>query len=350
MTKHISVSTAAILFAGLLAPLSSFGQEWEDLADGMYAAIRTNRSVRGEDTILVRLAFRQAPLTVTNFIGLTEGLIDHSRDGAERFYDGLIFHRVIDDFMIQGGDPQGTGRGGPGYRFPDEFDPNLRHDGPGVLSMANSGPGSNGSQFFITHVATPWLDDRHSVFGEVIEGQNIVDAVEQGDRIERIDIIRVGREAEAFVVNQRTFEQRIETARSERRREEEAAIAETIAEIERVLPGAERDENGIWVRIDQRGSGRRPNQGAEVSVHYVGQFLDGREFDSSRRRGQPFSFPAGAGRVIPGWDLTVLDMREGETRTVVIPPDLAYGERGAGGVIPPGAFLLFEIELIDAGR
>lgn len=334
----------------MMVPFTIFGQEHDDLPEGLYAAIKTNRRVNGEDTILVRLAYETAPLTVTNFIGLAEGLIEHSRDDSDRFYDGLTFHRVVDDFMIQGGDPEGSGRGGPGYRFPDEFDSSLRHDRPGTLSMANSGPGTNGSQFFITHVPTPWLDDRHSVFGYVVEGQEIVDAVRQGDRIERVEIIRVGEAAEAFHVSQELFDQRIAAAETERRREIEAGQAQTIATIERLFPDAERDENGIWVRIDRPGSGAQPRRGAEVSVHYSGRFLDGREFDSSRRRGQPFTFPAGAGRVIPGWDISVLAMHEGEQRTVVIPPELAYGDRGAGGVIPPGAFLIFEIELLDAGR
>lgn len=350
MRNRFRFSTAAILLAGLLTPNASFGQNREDLPDGLYAAIRTNRRVNGEDTILVQLEYEKAPLTVTNFVGLAEGLIEHNRRNEDRFYDGLTFHRVVDDFMIQGGDPEGTGRGGPGYRFPDEFDDSLRHDRPGTLSMANSGPGSNGSQFFITHVPTPWLDDRHSVFGYVADGQEIVDAVRQGDRIEEVEIIRVGTAAEAFTVSQRSFEQRQQAAAAERRREIEAEQAATIAQIERLFPDAERDENGIWVRVDRAGRGAQPRRGAEVEVHYTGRFLDGGEFDSSRRRGQTFSFPAGGGRVIPGWDLTVLDMREGEQRTVVIPPELAYGDRGAGGVIPPGAFLVFEIELIDAGR
>ena len=337
-----------ILFTGLLAPFAMYGQD--DLPNGLYAAIRTSRSVDGEDTIIVRLEYEKAPLTVTNFVGLAEGTIEHSRTDSNRFYDGLIFHRVIDDFMIQGGDPEGTGSGGPGYRFPDEFDPDLRHDRPGILSMANSGPGTNGSQFFITHVPTPWLDDRHSVFGYVVRGQEIVDTVRQGDRIESVTILRYGREAEAFTADQAGFERGIEAVAQERRRELEREQEEAIAEIERLFPNAERDENGIWVEIEREGTGAPPRRGAEVTVHYVGRFLDGREFDSSRSRGTPFTFPVGAGRVIPGWDLSVLAMREGEQRTVVLPPELAYGDRGAGGVIPPGAFLVFEIELLATGR
>jgi peptidylprolyl isomerase len=336
----------SVIVAG--APLSAQSRSG-DLDPGLYARIITSRSVNGSNEILVELEYRKTPMTVINFVGLAEGTITHSRSGARRYYDGLTFHRVIDDFMIQGGDPTGTGSGGPGYRFPDEIDPTLRHDRPGILSMANAGPGTNGSQFFITHVPTPWLDGRHTVFGSVVTGQDVVDAVQQGDRITRVEIVRVGREAQGFATDQAAFDRARETAVVRAREARERAQAEQIAEVERSYPSARRDGNGIWVRIDRDGGGPRPQRGAQVTVHYTGRFLDGREFDSSRNRG-PFEFPVGTGRVIPGWDLTVLDMREGEVRTVVLPPDLAYGSRGAGGVIPPDTFLVFEIELIDAGR
>ncbi|SIQ28442.1 Peptidyl-prolyl cis-trans isomerase (rotamase)-cyclophilin family [Alkalispirochaeta americana] len=179
----------------------------EPLPPGLYARMETTR---GE--ILLELEQDRTPLTVMNFVGLAEGTISHSRDGGGRFFDGLTFHRVIQDFMIQGGDPTGTGRGGPGYRFPDEFHRELRHDGPGVLSMANAGPGTNGSQFFITHVATPWLDNRHSVFGRVLRGQAVVDSIRQGDRIQRVEILRRGAAAEAFQVTQEIFDQALRRA------------------------------------------------------------------------------------------------------------------------------------------
>ncbi len=171
------------------------------MEDGLYAKITTNRG-----DILVRLHYEKVPLTVTNFVGLAEGTIESSRPQGEPFYDGLRFHRVIADFMIQGGCPEGSGRGGPGYRFPDEIDASLRHDGPGVLSMANAGPNTNGSQFFITHGPTPHLDGRHAVFGRVVEGQDVVDAVEGGDVMEKVEILRVGAEAEAFVADQESFD------------------------------------------------------------------------------------------------------------------------------------------------
>lgn len=172
----------------------------EDLHDGLYAEMNTNKG-----TILLQLEFEKTPVTVGNFVGLAEGTRPYSKDGGEPedsdgqpFYDGLIFHRVIPNFMIQSGCPMGAGMGGPGYKFEDEFDDSLQHDGPGILSMANSGPGTNGSQFFITHKATPHLNGMHTVFGRVVDGQDVVDAIEQDDEIETLKIIRQGEAAEAF--------------------------------------------------------------------------------------------------------------------------------------------------------
>lgn len=162
--------------------------DYTRMPQGVYAEIRTQRG-----TIALFLEHEKAPLTVANFVGLAEGTVPNTaKPVGTPFYDGTAFHRVIPEFMIQGGDPDGNGRGGPGYRFPDEFDPDLKHDRPGILSMANAGPNSNGSQFFITHVATPWLDGKHAVFGHVVEGQDVVDSIRQGDRIESIRIVRHG--------------------------------------------------------------------------------------------------------------------------------------------------------------
>jgi len=188
----------------------------QNLGDGLFAQITTNRG-----DIVVRLEYQRAPLTVCNFVALAEGAMDNAK--GRRYYDGLIFHRVISrangdaqDFMIQGGCPQGTGRGGPGYSFPDEIDPSLKHDKPGVLSMANAGPGTNGSQFFITIVPTPHLDGRHTVFGYVVQGQSIVNTAKQGDKIERITIIRNGDEANAFKADQENFDRLRREAGSKR--------------------------------------------------------------------------------------------------------------------------------------
>jgi cyclophilin family peptidyl-prolyl cis-trans isomerase len=173
----------------------------QKLVDGLYAKFITSKG-----DILIRLELEKTPLTVTNFVGLAEGTKDSNRGKSVRFYDGLTFHRVIPNFMIQGGDPVGNGSGGPGYKFPDEIDTTLRHDAPGVLSMANAGPGTNGSQFFITHVKTPWLDGKHTVFGHVVEGQDVVNAIRQGDTIKNISIIRMGIKAMAFKADQESFD------------------------------------------------------------------------------------------------------------------------------------------------
>jgi peptidylprolyl isomerase len=164
------------------------------MENGLFAKMNTSKG-----TILLALEMEKTPLTVANFVGLAEGKIENkARAVGIPFYNGLVFHRVIPNFMVQGGDPEGTGAGGPGYRFKDEFHPELRHTGPGILSMANAGPGTNGSQFFITHVKTDWLDGKHSVFGHVVEGQEVVDAIEMGDILESIEIVRKGEAAENF--------------------------------------------------------------------------------------------------------------------------------------------------------
>jgi peptidylprolyl isomerase len=267
--------------------------------------------------------------------------------GGKPYYDGLTFHRVIADFMIQGGDPQGTGSGGPGYRFPDEIDPSLRHDIPGILSMANAGPGTNGSQFFITHKETPWLDGNHTVFGRVVEGQNVVDAVQQGDKIKSVTIIRNGPLATQFKADQATFDSLLQDISSAADGKSKAQRDADIALINEKYPNAAQTPSGLKYIIQKNGTGNKPTPGKTVQVNYKGSFLSGQVFDSSDVRGRPLEFPVGVGNVIKGFDETILDMKIGERRLVIIPPELAYGERGmGGGVIPPNSFLVFELELV----
>ena len=308
------------------------------MQDGIYAKFNTTK---GE--ILVKLTHYKTPGTVGNFVALAEGDMENSvKPQGKPYYDGLKFHRVIADFMVQGGCPTGTGTGDPGYKFDDEFHPDLVHDGPGVLSMANAGPGTNGSQFFITHVATPWLDNKHTVFGNVVEGQYIVDAIAQGDAIETLEIVRVGEEAknwnaiEAF----RTFE-----GAREKRIAEQKAQAE--AEMEKLAAGFDKTDSGLRYKIIQKGSGAKAEKGKTVSVHYEGALANGQVFDSSYKRNQPIDFALGVGQVIPGWDEGIGLLQVGDKARFVIPSHLAYGSAGAGGVIPPNATLVFDVELMN---
>jgi len=308
------------------------------MENGIYARFNTPK---GE--ILVKLTHDLTPGTVGNFVALAEGNLENkARPQGKPYYDGLTFHRVISDFMVQGGDPNGSGSGGPGYNFDDEFHPELRHDTPGVLSMANSGPGSNGSQFFITHVATPWLDNKHTVFGKVVEGQDVVDAIKQGDTMDSVEIVRVGDEAQNWnaVEAFRTFE----GSRAKREASEKAAAE---AQLEKLAAGFEKTESGLRYQFIQKGNGKKAEKGKMVSVHYTGTLENGQTFDSSYTRKKPIDFPLGKGQVIEGWDEGIALLQVGDKARFVIPPYLGYGERGAGGVIPPNAVLVFDVELMD---
>lgn len=192
MTRSMKILVGLLALVFIYAP-NAFAK---DMADGVYAEMETNKG-----KILIRLAYVRAPDTVGNFVGLAEGTKKSNKPAGTPFYDGIVFHRVIANFMVQGGDPTGTGRGGPGYNFKDEFHSKLRHSGPGILSMANSGPNTNGSQFFITHLATDWLDDKHSVFGKVVEGMDVVNSITRGDKIIHMKILRVGDKAKKFKGN-----------------------------------------------------------------------------------------------------------------------------------------------------
>ncbi|UII75129.1 peptidylprolyl isomerase [Flagellimonas sp. HMM57] len=308
------------------------------MQDGIYAKFNTTK---GE--ILVKLTHDKTPGTVGNFVALAEGDMENgSKPQGKPYYDGLKFHRVIQDFMIQGGCPQGTGTGDPGYKFDDEFHPELTHEGPGVLSMANAGPGTNGSQFFITHVATPWLDNKHTVFGFVEHGQEVVDAIVQDDAIEKLEIVRVGEEAESWNAIEafRTFE-----GAREKRIAEQKAQAE--AEMEKLAAGFDTTESGLRYKMIQEGSGAKAEKGKTVSVHYEGSLTNGQVFDSSYSRNQPIDFTLGVGQVISGWDEGIALLKVGDKARFVIPSHLAYGSAGAGGVIPPDATLIFDVELMN---
>lgn len=332
---------------------------------GIYAEIQTEKG-----NIYLLLAEKEAPLTVANFVGLAEGkftafdTIKHDKP----YYDGVKFHRVIANFMIQGGDPTGTGSGGPGYKFFDETNNGLTHDGPGILSMANSGPTTNGSQFFITHVATPHLNGKHTVFGKVIEGQDVVNSIQQGDVMNTIKITRVGKEYKKYnptKMFQAEYNRLNEVFQKELERQSKLkamndvrlieAQAKSIPEykeyfydmIKREHPNAVQTESGLVYDILQKGTGPTPNKGDGISLHYNGIFVFGDKFDSSVDRGMPLNFDYLLMGLIPGFNEGVGLSNQGMKINLYIPYYLGYGEAGRRPSIPPYADLIFELEILE---
>ena len=307
------------------------------MKEGIYAKIFTDKG-----NILLSLHYKLTPGTVANFVGLAEGKIDNSfKSRGETFYNGLDFHRVIPNFMIQAGCPLGTGTGDPGYKFDDEFHPDLKHNKPGILSMANSGKATNGSQFFITHTPTDWLDNKHTVFGEVVEGQDIVDLIEQNDKMSSIEIIRVGDDA-----NNWNAQEVFKGFKNKKEKDLQDLILKEKELLEEISNGFDETKSGLKYIILKKGEGKKPSSGDLVKVHYKGELLDGTVFDSSYKRDQPIEFKVGEGQVIPGWDEGIMLLDKGDKARFIIPSHLAYGENGAGGVIPPNATLIFEVELV----
>jgi peptidyl-prolyl cis-trans isomerase A (cyclophilin A) len=308
---------------------------------GIYAVITTSKG-----KIVCKLEYEKAPMTVGNFISLAEGV--HPQSTAKKgkpLYDGLTFHRVIENFMIQGGDPAGNGTGGPGYKFQDEFDLTLKHDKPGVLSMANSGPGTNGSQFFITHVPTPWLDNKHTIFGNVVEGIEVVNAIAQGDSTTKVEIVRVGDAAKAFDAVH-SFQNGAELIKKKAESEKVNAKANWEAKVKAKFPDAVATGTGLYYVIDTEGTGAIARKGQTAVVHYTGTFWDDKKFDSSKDRGNPFEFPVGMARVIAGWDEGFGLLKVGTKGKLIIPYYLAYGEQGHPGGIPPKSDMVFEVEML----
>ena len=311
-------------------------------ADGLYAKFETNKG-----DIYTVLEMQKTPMTVANFVGLAEGTVTNTAKAAGvPYYDGLVFHRVIPNFMIQGGCPQGTGTGNPGYSFPDEIDATLKHTGPGILSMANAGPGTNGSQFFITHVETPWLDGKHTVFGHVIQGQDVVNKIAGSDSLKKLVILRKGKDAEAFdAAKVFEFEKgNVGAKAAEKAKADEAARALANAEALKRFEKASTTSSGLKYIIEKEGTGDSPKASDQVTVYYKGTFTDGKLFDSNFGK-DPITF--GLTQVIPGWTEGLQLMKPGGKAVFYIPFKLAYGENGhPSGVIPPKSDLVFEVELI----
>ena len=345
--------------------------QYTDLGDGVFADIKTTK---GE--IIVKLEYEKTPLTVANFVTLAEGtntFVSEEFKG-KKYYDGIIFHRVMKDFMIQTGDPTGTGRGNPGYKFKDEFNDSLNHDKAGILSMANGGPGTNGSQFFITHVPYPSLNGRHTVFGEVVEGIDVVDSianvkVAQGSnkpltevRMTTVEIIRNGNDAKDFDAVKLITDHFAEEG------ERVAAItkmkAELAAEFLTQKATAEELPSGLRVMTLREGTGEKPKIGQKVLVSYAGYLASGALFDSNyeavakkfnsyderRKLGRgyepvPMDYSPEA-QLIQGFREGLLTMKIGDKIRVFIPSHLGYGAQGGGrGTIPPNADLVFDLEI-----
>ena len=307
--------------------------------NGLFATLSTSK---GE--IKIELEFEKTPGTVGNFVGLSLGLISNSiKPLGEAYYNGLKFHRVINDFMIQAGCPLGTGTGDPGYKFDDEFHSELKHDRPGVISMANAGPSTNGSQFFITHVETPWLDNKHTVFGNVIDGMDVVNSISQNDEIISVKINAVGDKAKAFDAA-KAFED-FNKSKADRIKKEKENELKMLKDLSK---GFSKTSSGLLYKFEKENNSHKPSNGNKVKVHYKGMLLDGTVFDSSFKRNQPIEFTLGVGQVIKGWDEGISLLGIGDKASFIIPSDLAYGASGAGGVIPPNATLVFEVELISA--
>ncbi|UWY26389.1 peptidylprolyl isomerase [Flavobacterium sp. TR2] len=326
--------------------------------EGIFATISTTKG-----DIVVSLEYVKAPVTVANFITLAEGknpYVKVERLKGKPFYDGLKFHRVINDFMIQGGDPQGTGAGDPGYSFKDEFVGELKFEKGGVLAMANSGPATNGSQFFITHKETPWLNGKHTIFGHVVSGMDNVNKIVQDDIMNKITITRKGAAAKKFDAV-KIFSD--EMKKGELQKEEaKKIVAAKAAYFKDMKAKATATASGLKYVITQKGNGVKGAEGSTIYFHYAGYFEDGILFDSSMAQvakaygkydanrdaqGGYKAFPFTVGKkdgMIPGF-LEALDMMtDGEKAIFFLPSNLAYGEKGAGGVIPPNATLIFEIE------
>lgn len=361
---NLKMKPMTSLFLSLFALFTSCTNPTDKLEDGMYADVKTSKG-----TIILKLEFEKTPITVANFVTLTEGknpFVEEKYKGKP-YYDGLKFHRVIPNFMIQGGDPLGDGSGGPGYQFKDEFHEDLKHTKGGILSMANAGAGTNGSQFFITHKDTPWLDNKHSVFGEVIEGMDVVNAIAQDDVIEKITIIRKGKAAKKFDAvkifkDYYSIEAENHKKAVEKRKKLEV---EKLALFAKVKATGTKTESGLIYQIISKGEGKKPVNGTEVYIHYAGFLENGNLFDTSyhdvaemngkldpnraaAKQYLPFPFKYGEKKgLIPGFIEGLENMNYGDKALLIIPAKLGYGAQGAGNVIPPNSTIIFEVEMLE---
>jgi peptidyl-prolyl cis-trans isomerase A (cyclophilin A) len=329
------------------------------IKDGVFAQFETTKG-----TILIELEYVKTPITVANFVSLADGTNTAVKADlkGKPFYDGLKFHRVIKDFMIQGGDPLGNGSGDPGYKFKDEFT-DLKHNKGGILSMANSGPGTNGSQFFITHKETPWLDGKHTIFGSLVSGMDVVNKIEQNDVIKKVTIIKNGTAAKAFNATKIFSDYFANKGNVDKK--QAMLMAAKVVSLAKTKAASTKSETGLEYNI-VKGTGKKPVDGTTIYIHYAGYLEDGSLFDSSyeeinktygkfdqnraiQNGYQPFPFQFGKkDGLIPGFLEGINLMSLGDKATLFIPSKLGYGAQGAGGVIPPNANLIFELEMLEA--
>ncbi len=365
LKKNLLIAIAAISITSctpIYKKMNVDKETYAGLKEGLYANFQTSKG-----NMIVKLEDKKSPVTVANFVGLAEGKIENTAKKNDiPFYDGTIFHRVIKDFMIQGGDPKGTGMGDPGYKFDDEKN-DLQHTGKGILSMANSGPNTNGSQFFITEIATPWLDGKHTIFGEVVNGIEVIDSIatvekgaqdkpktdvvlekvaifSKGDEYKNYDAVKIFTEGKAKIKeNNKAILDKIEADKKKKTEEFAANQQKLVDDLKATMQAT---PSGLYYKITETTNGKKANTGDVVSVHYAGKLVDGKEFDSSFKRNEPIEIPIGVGQVIKGWDEGILLLKEGESATLLIPSELGYGANGAGGVIPPNAWLIFDVKLV----
>lgn len=357
------MKTTTILLLSIATFFASCSKSYDNLKEGLYADIETSKG-----NMIVKLEYEKVPNTVANFVTLAEGknpFVSEEFKGKP-FYDGLKFHRVIADFMIQGGDPLGDGSGGPGYKFKDEFHPDLKHSKAGILSMANAGPSTNGSQFFITHKETPWLDNMHTVFGEVVEGLEVINTIETDDVIEKITIIRIGNTAKKFDAV-KIFKNYYLTVAKEIKEAEEKAkliIENKVKEITTLKATGTKTPSGLIYQVIKKGTDKKPTNGTQVSINYAGFLENGELFDTNyedvaklfgkynenrAQQGGYSSMPSTIGNLqfIPGFVEGINMMNFGDKLMLYIPSNLGYGQQGANGVIPPNANIIFEVELLE---
>ena len=354
----MKVLKVAIVIALVL--VSCKAPKYANLEKGLYADIETNRG-----DILVKLHQEDAPLTVSNFVSLAEGTNPNVKDSfkGQKYYDGLRFHRVIKDFMIQGGDPTGTGSGDPGYKFEDEFPKDSLgklkyiHESEGILSMANSGPGTNGSQFFITHKATPWLNGKHTIFGKVEIGQNVVDSIAQNDTIKHVSFIRVGAKAKKFKAA-KVFIAELEKSKiaKEERKKALAEAEKRKIEAEKLMAEMFKKEkekavktaSGLQIQTLKKGTGAKTSKDKKITLNFTLYLATGKKIQSTVG-GDPFLCEMSKQPMIAGFTEGVLKMKVGGKARLFIPYYLAWGEKG-GGPFPPKADVVFEIEVLKVEK